>query len=118
MRPSERRHCCEQGGCYRFYPLWSPCKGYDEPMSAHYPKRRSGVHVRIVEGETVILDRREGLIHQLNRTASYVWDRCDGQSTLVDIGQQLVATFDVDANTAVDDVAAVVEQLRRLNLIE
>jgi hypothetical protein len=74
--------------------------------------------MRIVEGETVILDRPGGLIHQLNRTASYIWDRCDGQSTLVEIGQQLVEAFDVDAKTAADDVAAIVGQLRRLNLLE
>jgi hypothetical protein len=87
-------------------------------MAARHPKRRSGVHMRIVEGETVILDRPGGLIHQLNRTAGYIWDRCDGQSTLVEIGQQLVEAFDVDAKTAADDVAAIVGQLRRLNLLE
>lgn len=87
-------------------------------MATNCPKRRSGVNARIVEGETVILDQQGGLIHQLNRTASYIWDRCDGRSSLGEIGQQLVEAFDVDSKTAADDVAAIVGQLRRLNLLE
>jgi hypothetical protein len=87
-------------------------------MAAHCPKQRSGVNVRIVDGEMVILDREGGLIHQLNRTARYIWDLCDGRSTLVEISQELVEAFDVNPKTAADDVAAVVEQLGRLNLLE
>jgi len=87
-------------------------------MSAYYPKRRSDVRVRLVEGETVILDRQAGRIHQLNRTASYIWERCDGQSTLEDLSAQLLQAFDVDAQVAADDMAAMVGQLRTLHLLE
>jgi hypothetical protein len=87
-------------------------------MASHFPKRRTGVNVRIVEGETVILDRPGGFIHQLNQTASFIWSRCDGQSTIEEIAYQLAAAFEVDAKTAADDVAVIVEQLQRLSLLE
>src|SRR6266403_360370 len=70
-----------------------------------HPKRRVDVNVRMVDGEVVVLDRQSDLIHQLNHTASYIWDRCDGQSTVAEIANQLAAAFHVDADTAVQDVA-------------
>jgi hypothetical protein len=83
-----------------------------------YPKRRSDVNVRVVDGEVVILDRQAELIHQLNHTASYIWDRCDGHSTAAEIATQLVTAFDVDASTAIHDVATTVSQLYRLGLLK
>ena len=86
-------------------------------MAEERPQRRPDVSVRMVEGETVILDRQGGLIHQLNPTASYIWDRCDGQWTLEDIARQLTEAFDVDAATVRGDVATIVAEFRRLNLL-
>ena len=74
--------------------------------------------MRMVEGETVILDRKGGLIHHLNGTAAYIWNCCDGQSPLEGIIQYLTEAFDVDATTATTAVAAMVGQLRQLHLLE
>jgi hypothetical protein len=72
----------------------------------------------MVDGEVVVLDRRSDLIHQLNPTASYIWDRCDGQSTVAEIANQLAAAFDVDAKTAIQDVATTIMQLQSRGLLE
>jgi hypothetical protein len=74
--------------------------------------------MRIIEGETVVLDRHGGLIHQFNQTASYIWERCDGTSTAAEIAQQLAEAFDVHPKTAADDVAAIMRKLQELNLLE
>jgi PqqD family protein of HPr-rel-A system len=71
-----------------------------------------------VDGETVVFDRHHGLIHQLNPTAHYIWERCDGHATVADIAQQLAEAFGVDLKTAADDVAALVAQLHTLELLE
>ncbi len=44
------------------------------------PQRRSDIIYRTIEGETVILNRNEGRLHQLNPTASFIWNCCDGTS--------------------------------------
>lgn len=88
----------------------------NEPLD--HPKRRVDVNVRMVDGEVVVLDRQSDLIHQLNHTASYIWDRCDGQSTVAEIANQLAAAFQVDADTAVQDVATTIRQLQSLGLLE
>ena len=87
-------------------------------MGEFCPKRRSDVSARVVEHETVVLDRKGGLIHQLNETAGYIWDRCDGKSTVREITSSLSKTFGVEPKTARKDSAAIVSQLRELNLLE
>jgi len=88
----------------------------NEPLD--HPKRRVDVNVRMVDGEVVVLDRQSDLIHQLNHTASYIWGRCDGQSTVAEIANQLAAAFQVDADTAVQDVATTIRQLHSIGLLE
>jgi Coenzyme PQQ synthesis protein D (PqqD) len=82
------------------------------------PRRRSDVSVRHLQGEIVVLDRRADLVHQLNRTAGFIWERCDGRTTPQDIADQLVEVFAVDAGTAVASVTAALRQLEQLGLLE
>ena len=86
-------------------------------MTAQYPKQRSDVRVRLVEGEMVVFDRRCGLIHQLNPTAGYIWERCDGTATIADIAQHLAEAFGVDPQTAAADVVALIAQLHTLEFL-
>jgi Coenzyme PQQ synthesis protein D (PqqD) len=87
-------------------------------MSApDYPKQRNDIHTRVVDGETVILDRRQNLIHQLNHTATRVWDCCDGQTSLTEIALQLTEAFDVPQEIAVRDVTTVIQQFHDLHLL-
>lgn len=82
------------------------------------PKRRTDLRTRIVEGETVVLDRREGLIHQFNKTAGYIWELCDGDRSSEQISRELCEVFDIDFATARRDVLATIENLRRARLLE
>jgi len=95
-----------------------PSEDLLSPTRDYCPKRRSDLSVRVVEGETVVLDRQGGLIHQFNRTASEVWDRCDGSHTVLQMAEQLVEAYDVDLATAVADVIAIVRQLHTLTLLQ
>jgi coenzyme PQQ synthesis protein D (PqqD) len=101
----------------RRFPLRDSALSQVSPAAEHRPQRRSDLTVRIVDGETVILDRRNGLIHQLNRTASFVWERCDGSYTTDKLATRLVETFEVDPQTAANNVTKLIEQLQKLNLL-
>src|SRR5919109_1068942 len=82
------------------------------------PRQRADVKSRPVDEEMVILDRARGLVHQLNRTASFIWERCNGQHTPSEIAAQLCQIFEVDEQDASRDVVATIEQLQKLSLIE
>lgn len=85
---------------------------------AIYPMRRSDLSVRIIEGETVVLDRHRRLIHQLNKTASYIWKSCDGKSTVTEIANELAEAFRIDVDSAERDTVTVVAELESLGLIK
>lgn len=82
------------------------------------PKRREDLNYRTIDGQTLILNREKGQLHQLNPTASFIWDCCDGNSKLAEIVDRLAGTYDVDPSTARKDVEDVLSNLRSSNLLE
>jgi Coenzyme PQQ synthesis protein D (PqqD) len=83
-----------------------------------HPRRRTDITARLVDGETVVLDREADLVHQLNLTATFIWDRCDGQCTAEEIARQLVEAFEIDSRTAEASVGLALQQFERLGLLE
>src|SRR6267142_5238292 len=88
------------------------------PPDEWRPKRRENLNYRTIDGETLILNREEGRLHQLNQTASVIWDCCDGNSNLADIVDRLAGVYEVDSNTARRDVEEVLSNLRSSNLLD
>ena len=79
--------------------------------------RRTGVQSRLVEGELIILDRDRDLIHQLNKTATFIWEHCDGKQSAAEIANAVCENFEVDESTAIKEVIEMLERLRDLQLI-
>jgi Coenzyme PQQ synthesis protein D (PqqD) len=85
--------------------------------SAFCLKRRSDIRSRLVDGELVVLDREAGFIHQLNKTATYIWEQCDGQHTAAEIADRVCDVFEVDEPTALKDVFEILTRLQNLDLV-
>jgi hypothetical protein len=66
----------------------------------------------------VVLDRKADLVHQFNRTAAFIWQRCEGQATRQDIVAQLVEAFEVDPDAAAASVTVALRQFQELGLLE
>lgn len=82
------------------------------------PRRREDVASRLVDGEMVVLDRQRGFVHQLNKTATFIWERCDGEHTAADIAGSLCENFAVDRSTALNDTIQAMDELRKLALVK
>jgi Coenzyme PQQ synthesis protein D (PqqD) len=89
-----------------------------QPESLCYPKKRNDVNARSIDLEIIVLDRHKGSIHQLNQTASFVWEQCDGESSLEEIATRMTEAFEVDFSTAMSDVRKVIQQLHDIGLLE
>jgi hypothetical protein len=72
---------------------------------------------REVNGETLVLDGRAKLIHQLNPTASFIWQQAQRGGTEDGIAAALAEQYDIDAETAHCDVTTTLARLKELNLV-
>ena len=82
------------------------------------PKRREGLTERLVAGERVVLDPDTKAMHQLNITATMVWERCDGVLSVGSIAEKLVEQFGIAEDLAERDVSETVAKFRSLGLLE
>jgi hypothetical protein len=81
------------------------------------PRQRSDVTRQTINGEAVILDRRSQQIHQLNEAGSFIWDKCDGETSVSEIIRFLTERYDVEHDVATADVNKAVEELRSVGLL-
>ena len=80
-------------------------------------KRLDGLILRKVRRDLLLLDTESHQIHQLNETASFIWDKWEHVPDAVEIAKLLAQKFDVDEHVALSDVSAMVGRLRELNLL-
>ena len=66
--------------------------------------RRSHMMSMLGGGSRLVgLDRQNGYIHKLNQSASFVWEQCDGESTLEEIAKRMTEAFEIDFRTSISD---------------
>jgi antitoxin (DNA-binding transcriptional repressor) of toxin-antitoxin stability system len=82
------------------------------------PKRRSDLVERVIDGETVILDRAGGNVHRLNATASYVWSQLNGENSAATVAAYVATQFESAPDTVLDDVIKAIDSLDQLGLLE
>ena len=72
---------------------------------------------REVDGETLVLDGRKDLVHRLNPTASFIWQRWQSGDPPQDIAAALADAYDVDMGAATRDVTTTLSRLKELDLV-
>jgi len=80
-------------------------------------KRRDGLILRKVQQDLLLLDTEFNQIHQLNETASFIWENWEQVPDPVGIARLLAQKFDVDEQVVLNDVSAIVGRLQELNLL-
>ena len=73
--------------------------------------------LRRVQNELLLLDVEFKQIHQLNQTASFIWDMWNQVPDTGKIAELLAQKFDVDEHVARSDVSGMVSKLRKLKLL-
>jgi len=80
-------------------------------------KRRDGLILRKVQQDLLLLDTELNQIHQLNETASFIWENWEQVPDPVEIARLLAQKFDVEEQVVLNDVSAIVGRLQELNLL-
>jgi len=78
---------------------------------------------RDIAGEMILVPIRRHVgdlesVYTLNETASFVWERLDGQRTLGEIKREVINAFEVDAEEAEQDLLDLVQQLASVGAVE
>jgi hypothetical protein len=80
-------------------------------------QRRADLRTCVVDGETIVLDRQRGYIHQLNPTASAIWACCDGQGSVEEIAAAVQSAFEITYDLAIRDVRRLLQELEHHQLV-
>jgi hypothetical protein len=95
-----------------------PQRASDAPQSPPEPRpRRLVAYVEEVGGELLIYRRGEPQGYSLNKTASDVWELCDGSRTVRELCRALGRRYGVGPDAFAEDVKGIVEQLASLGLL-
>ena len=72
------------------------------------PPRRTDVVEEELDGEVILFDPRSGNTYRMNQTALAVWRSCNGRTTTREIAAQFTQKYEVEFETAHDDVEQLV----------
>jgi PqqD family protein of HPr-rel-A system len=92
--------------------------GSSDDWANHRLRRREGLQVRSIDGEVVILDSGRGTMHNLNPTASVIFEAIDGGLSAGEICDEVAARFDVAPEDAERDTRGLIRQLLDLGIVE
>ncbi|RKY67163.1 MAG: hypothetical protein DRQ02_07715 [Candidatus Latescibacterota bacterium] len=87
-------------------------------ISTYQPLRSENIVFRDIEGEGILYQVEQAKVHVLNGTAYAIWKQCDGKHTIEQIAKELTKTFQVDEQTALEDVKKSVQEFRNLKLLQ
>ena len=92
--------------------------GQPAELSLQAPRRRDGLQVREIDGESVVLDTRNERMHNLNATAAFIFESVDGVRSVEQIWSELAESFEISLEIAERDTRNLLSQLRDLQLVE
>ncbi len=82
------------------------------------PLRASRLSFKTIGSETIILDTKVGQeVHQLNEVGSFIWSLCDGHHLVEDICSKVTEEFEVDYQTAQNDIHNLLTDLKLKSLL-
>ncbi len=94
-------------------------KSTDPPIfaDADCPKRRPTCHERVVGEEKVVYDSQSHQVVVLNRTASFILDRCDGEHTVGSLLELLKERFAAAPDVLRDDLMRTLSELHSKSIV-
>lgn len=72
---------------------------------------------RIIEGQAFIVNTKTSHLHELNMTATFVWEHIDGKNGIDELAKLLSGEYDIDPSAAAKDVSELLGTLRKDGLV-
>ncbi len=70
-----------------------------------------------IQGEKAILHTETGIYYTLNEVGSFIWDLIQEEKTLEDLIDKITSEFDVEKETAAQDLKELIADLEKEGLV-
>ncbi len=85
-------------------------------------KKKEDFVSRTIAGEMILVPLRGTLtdmqkIFSLNPVAGFIWEKLDGQKSIAELRDEVLAAFDVEEKQAISDIREFITQLLKEHLI-
>ncbi len=85
----------------------------------NFPKRKSHLVFNKIEDQIVIIDfDSEKQFHQLNETASFIWNFCDGKHELLQIEDLLFEEYETSKENIKTDLQKILNDFKENGLLD
>ncbi len=81
------------------------------------PTQSSLLPWREIDGRAVIIQPRQGEVHELDTVGTFIWTRVNGSRSVAEIASELMESFEVDLSQAETDVREFLAVLAGKDLI-
>ena len=81
------------------------------------PNINPDIKMQILDDEAILLDKTNERVHQLNGTAAFIIQRCDGIRSESDIVATIVGQYEVPEETARTDTFELLKRMRDLSIL-
>ena len=81
------------------------------------PALDPGIKLQLLDGEAVLLDRANQRVHQLDAVGTRMLQLCNGQRSIAEIVELLLACYEVDEQRLQNDTSKFLTRLRTLNVL-
>ena len=90
----------------------------EELVATDAPRFRDSVAGVELDGEAVLYDEEQDMLHLLNPTATVVWSCLDGETTLAELADDLADAFEMPVDVIVAELVDLVRQFGQQGLLE
>lgn len=81
-------------------------------------KKKKGIILRKLDNELLLYDKKRDMMHYLNKTASFVWEKINGKRTILDISKEMQQHYGLQSNIAIKDVKKTIGNFTKQKLLE
>ncbi len=82
------------------------------------PSKEKSILSHEIDDQVVLVLPLTGKVKVLNQVGAFIWDKIDGQTTLVELIKAVANTFDVEPQMAEQDVITFLKDLQQKEMIE
>jgi hypothetical protein len=83
-----------------------------------YPQKRKETASRSISEEAIVVNFENSFFYNLNEVGTFIWERCDGQYTLIQIAEAVAEEYRVTPEEAVKDCQEFIDSLVEQGLLE